>query len=156
MANDVSGALSAAAEHVCRCYPEEGCGVVYAEPDGSLSVHPMQNVYDRYHQKLPAQYPRTNRTAYLFDPKEQLHSLEQAHARGARLRCIFHSHADVGAYFSSEDKAMAAPDGLELHPGVLWLVLAVDRAQVTASKLFAFSGGDFVECPLETLVKTGA
>ncbi len=129
-------------------YPEEGCGLVYAETDGTFRVHPMANVYDKYHARDPATYPRTNRTAYLFNPMEFHRLSEDADARKATLCCIFHSHCDVGAYFSAEDKAMAAPDGHALLPGTAYLVVAVDLGQTTNSVLFRWSGSDFAEVPL--------
>ena len=73
---------------------------------------------------------------------------EAADARKARLSCIFHSHCDVGAYFSSEDRAMAAPEGRPLLPDVSYLVVAVDRGRATHTVLFKWSDGDFVEVPL--------
>ena len=144
-------ALSDAFTHVESKYPEEGCGMIFRTATGALRVHPMRNVYDLYHSKRPETFPRNNRTAYLFDPKEHLAAVESALAAGETLVCVFHSHADVGAYFSGEDKAMAAPDGLELQPGVLWLVVAVDQAKTTAAKLFRFENGDFLEIRIETL-----
>lgn len=129
-------------------YPEEGCGLVFQEPDGSFRVHPMANVYDKYHAKDPITYPRNNRTAYLFEPMEFLRLSEAAEERKARLSCIFHSHCDVGAYFSAEDVAMAAPDGQPLLPDTSYLVVAVDRSRTTHSVLFRWNGKKFVESTL--------
>jgi [CysO sulfur-carrier protein]-S-L-cysteine hydrolase len=129
-------------------YPEEGCGLVFEETDGSFRVHPMANVYDKYHSRDPATYPRNNRTAYLFSPMEFQRLSEAADERKARLACIFHSHCDVGAYFSAEDKAMAAPDGQPLLPGTAYLVVAVDAGRTTKAVLFRWRSGEFVEEPL--------
>jgi proteasome lid subunit RPN8/RPN11 len=129
-------------------YPEEGCGLVFAETDGTFRVHPMANVYDKYHARDPVTYPRNNRTAYLFSPMEFQRLSEAADERKARLSCIFHSHCDVGAYFSAEDKAMAAPEGQALLPGTAYLVVAVDHGQTTKAVLFRWSGSDFLEEPL--------
>ena len=129
-------------------YPEEGCGLVFAEPDGTFRVHPMANVYDKYHGKDPVTYPRNNRTAYLFSPMEFQRLSEAADLRSARLSCIFHSHCDVGAYFSAEDIAMAAPEGQPLFPDTAYLVVAVDRGQTTKALLFRWSGVAFVEEPI--------
>ena len=126
-------------------YPEEGCGLVFAEADGTTRVVPMANVYDKYHSRDPATYPRTNRTAYLFSPLEFQRLMEQADERHAHIQCVFHSHCDVGAYFSGEDKAMAAPEGQPLLPKTAYLVVAVDKGKTTKTVLFRWNGTDFAE-----------
>lgn len=131
--------------HLEACYPDEGCGILFQAADGSLRVRPMENVYDRYHALDPVNYPRTARTAYLFEPREQLRVFEEADRLGESVACYFHSHADVGAYFSAEDRVMAAPDGVPLHPGVSYLVVAVDAGRATAARLYRWEGGDFAE-----------
>src|SRR5687767_7343379 len=95
--------------HLESTYPNEGCGLILENAEGAQRVVPMQNAYDRYHAKDPVTYPRTSRTAYLFDGKEQLAVYEEADRRGEQISIIFHSHCEVGAYFSAEDRAMAAP-----------------------------------------------
>ncbi len=141
-------ALAEVFAHLVSKYPEEGCGVIFSRPDGSLRALPMENVYDRYHARNPAVYPRTNKTAYLFNLMKLQTALEEAETKGEKLHCIFHSHCDVGTYFSSEDVAMAAPDGQPAWPGVAYLVVAVDQGKVTASKLFQFENGQFPEIPM--------
>jgi len=132
--------------HVKSTYPEEGCGVVFAKA-GVRRVVAMKNVYDKYAARSPATYPRTNRTAYLFDPLAFANLLEAAEAAGETLELIFHSHCDVGSYFSHEDSAMAAPEGQPLYPKTSYLVVAVDKGAVTVSKVFAWDGVKFVEKP---------
>lgn len=148
MSCDLPVDLSPILRHLEAAYPNEGCGLVLRAPDGTLRVRPMRNAYDRYHAVDPQTYPRTSRTAYLFDGKEQLEVGREADARGESVACIFHSHADVGAYFSEEDAAMAAPDGEPLHPGVVYLVVAVDQGRATAAKLYRWQDGAFVEDPV--------
>lgn len=110
-------------------YPLEACGLVFEGPTG-VRVQPMENALDRYHARDPKRFPRTAATGYLLDPRQQLDALEQAAARGERLAAIFHSHIEVGAYFSAEDRALAlTEDGIPLLPQVEYVVLSV-RAQV--------------------------
>ena len=130
--------------HLEAAYPNEGCGVILKGPNG-LRVLPLENVYDKYHRVDPEQYPRTSRTAYLIDPKAWLKISRESEQSGEQIAVIIHSHADVGAYFSDEDKAMAAPGGIPLHPGVDYLVVAVNNAKAEAAKLFRFSNGQFEE-----------
>lgn len=136
--------LDAIFRHLEAAYPNEGCGVILEGPNG-MRVVPLDNVYDKYHRVDPEQFPRTQRTAYLIDPKAWLQLSRESEAKGERVVVIIHSHADVGAYFSAEDKAMAAPNGEPLHPGVEYLVVAVNNARVEAAKLFNFEKGEFKE-----------
>lgn len=144
-ASDLPEDLTEVLRHVERTYPEEGCGVLLRSASGSWRTVPIDNVYDRYHQADPESFPRTARTAYHFDLRRYLEVCRAAEAQGERVACIFHSHVDIGAYFSAEDRAMAAPDGVPLHPGVTWLVVAVDGGRATAARLFTWDCGDFRE-----------
>lgn len=153
--------LQAAIAEAERCYPVEGCGLIFfgtAGTDGASGhrVLPMENVIDRYHARDPIQFPRTARTGYFMEPLAQLRALEAAAAAGERLGAVFHSHADVGAYFSAEDKAMAAPEGQPLLPGVSYLVIAVDGGRATTAKLFHWDGQGFSESEIsaELLART--
>jgi proteasome lid subunit RPN8/RPN11 len=141
--------------HVESTAPAEGCGVIFRRPDGSFRAVPMANVYDRYAQRDPARFPRSSRTAYKMNELELSRKLDQAEAQGETLACIFHSHVDVGAYFSKEDKEMAAPppEHQPVWPGVLWLVVAVDQGKATGHKLFVWNSGDFVEVGAKPLEK---
>jgi proteasome lid subunit RPN8/RPN11 len=130
-------ALRAMAREGEARYPREGCGLVFVSPDGVLRVQPMENVLDRYHARLPDRFPRTSERGYLIDPRAQLEALEQAEGRGEALCAVFHSHVEVGAYFSEEDRAMAfGADGSPLFLGVDYLVLSVRGGQCDAVKLF--------------------
>ena len=127
-------------------YPAEGCGVILrAGASGPFRVRPLQNVIDRYHARDPVRFPRTSRTAYRFDPREWLQVSEEAEARGEQVVCVFHSHGDAGAYFSQEDREMAAPDGEPVLPGVSYLVVAVDAGRASAARLFWWDAGDWRE-----------
>jgi [CysO sulfur-carrier protein]-S-L-cysteine hydrolase len=109
----------------------------------------MANAYDKYKKVRPDEYPRDSRTAYTFDGKEQLLLSRELDQSGETLSCIFHSHCDVGSYFSAEDKAMAAPDGVVLHPGVSYLVVAVDEGVATAANLFWWDAGHWRQAPVK-------
>ena len=130
--------------HVESCYPQEGCGVIFKGPQG-LRALPLKNVYDRYHARLPVQFPRTNETAYRIDELQLQRAIDAAEEAGEKLVCVFHSHCDVGSYFSKEDSDMAAPDGIEMRPGLKWMVVAVDKGKATTYKTFTFVGGQFAE-----------
>jgi [CysO sulfur-carrier protein]-S-L-cysteine hydrolase len=138
--------------HLEAAYPNEGCGVLIRnEGSGQWRIRTMRNAYDDYRARDPGRYPRTSRTAYVFDSREQLHVWEEAEAAGERIACIFHSHTDVGAYFSKEDQAMAAPNGEPLWPGVSYLVVAVDAGRASAASLFSWDGSGFRQSWVKTL-----
>jgi adenylyltransferase/sulfurtransferase len=121
-------------------YPDEACGLVFEGPAGRRALV-MRNVLDRYHDRDPERFPRTARKGYLMEPREQLAALEDAERAGERLCAIVHSHADVGAYFSEEDRAMALTDeGEPLQPGVEYLVLSVRGGRCDAIKGFRLEG----------------
>ena len=119
-------------------YPEEGCGLILERASGQLEVLCCENLANTYHALDPQAYPRTASTFYMINPME----IARAERRGDRVLVIFHSHVDVGDYFSQEDIAGAtlpresASAPLEpSYPGVDYLVVSVrqgraDRAQV--------------------------
>ena len=132
--------------HLESTYPNEGCGVLTrSNATGRWRVVPMKNAYDEYRVRDPARFSRTSRTAYVFDSREQLRVWEEAESAGETVACIFHSHTDVGAYFSHEDRAMAAPEGQPLWPGVSYLVVAVDSGKATDARLYWWEGEGFRE-----------
>lgn len=135
--------LSEVISHLEAAYPEEGCGLILRDREGAFRVRPMVNAYDRYHQKDPLHFPRTSRTAFLFDPKEQRAVWDEVDQRGDLIVCIFHSHVDAGAYFSNEDKEMAAPGGVPMMPETCHLVVSVQRGKFVEARLFRWADGAF-------------
>ncbi len=110
-----------------------------------VGVHAMDNVYDRYRDADPGAYPRDARTAYLMDPGQQEGLCQALEETGTPLACVFHSHVDVGAYFSEEDQKAALWDGEPLLPGVEYLVLSAREGGVDAAKAFRWTGEAFEE-----------
>jgi proteasome lid subunit RPN8/RPN11 len=136
--------------HLAAAYPDEGCGVVIRRTaGGALRVRPMDNAYDRFHALEPESFPRTARTGYLFDPREQLAVQRECDQAGEEICCVFHSHVDGGAYFSAEDRRAALIDGEPVLPGVSYLVVAVHQGRPTDARLFRFERGDFRDTPVE-------
>jgi proteasome lid subunit RPN8/RPN11 len=118
-------------------FPFEGCGLVFSASGGPLRVQAMENVLDRYHERLPERFPRTSAQGYFMDPLALMQALDEAGGRGETLWAIFHSHVEVGSYFSDEDRALAfGPDGSPLFPGVAYVVLSVRSGRCDAAKAF--------------------
>lgn len=133
---------------LCEADPaREVCGFVVRRA-GALHVVPVANVADRYHAADPAAFPRTSRDSYLMDPKEQLRVHRELEAWGGEIAAVWHSHVEVGAYFSEKDRADAVVDGVQTVPGAEYLVLGVRGGRVTEVRRYRLEGGAFVESAL--------
>ena len=127
-----------------EAYPVEGCGLIL-EKDGEYRVLECENLADKYHEMDPEQFPRTAREFYIIDPMEFM----RAEDRGERVAVIFHSHADVGDYFSDEDVNAAtlptdsADEPLEpSHPGSDYLVVSTREDGADHATLFRFDADE--------------
>lgn len=121
------------------CWPHEGCGFVFSGADGALVHVPTRNRAQQLHEMDPENYPRDATRWFEPDMKPWLRSVRE----GLQPRLIYHSHPDVGAYFSDSDQESAIlRDGdvtLERHPGVLHLVVSVrGPGEADEARLFAF------------------
>ncbi len=133
---------------LCEADPErEVCGFLLRR-GGALHVVPVANAADRYHAADPARFPRTSRDSYLMEPKEQLRVHRELDAWGGEIAAVWHSHVEVGAYFSAKDRADAVVEGQPTVPGADYLVLGVRGGRVGEVKRFRWDGADFVEAPL--------
>ncbi len=59
--------------------------------------------------------------------------------RGERIRVIYHTHVDVGAYFSEEDKTQATWDDNPILPGIFYLVCGIRELKPDGAILAAFN-----------------
>lgn len=137
--------LEAIAREAERAYPAEACGLLFAAPSGLRWV-PVPNVAGTRHAQ--GNSTRTARDGYVMDPEVLLPALEDAEREGARLCAIVHSHPDVGAYFSREDREMALGGGDDpLWPGVDYLVISCRAGKVDDARLYAWDAAarDFAE-----------
>jgi proteasome lid subunit RPN8/RPN11 len=125
--------------HARESYPEECCGFIF---DGE--VRRVTNRQNELHARDPERFPRDARTAYNMGPRD-IRVLEDSLKTAQPVRAIYHSHCNVGAYFSAEDKRAATWDGEPLFANVDYLVVDVQQEGVLGAKLFRFKDGDFVE-----------
>jgi proteasome lid subunit RPN8/RPN11 len=117
-------------------YPNEACGLFVGRDWSDARLVEMENLQDRYHERDPVRFPRTARTAYAMHPLR----LGEAVESGGGLLCIWHSHCDVGAYFSDEDARVALGGGDEpLWPGTDYLVVSCRASGVDALELFQWN-----------------
>ena len=106
-------------------------------------MRPCANEQNRYHALDPERFPRTAREAYYLGGKDLRFLLESVDGERP-VRIIYHSHPDVGAYFSAEDTRAALGrepgDGAEpLYP-VDHVVIDAQRDHVAEAKLFRWDG----------------
>jgi adenylyltransferase/sulfurtransferase len=148
-------AWEAMVAHARAAYPEECCGLLVGPPHraGVLTrAAPCRNLQNLYHQRFPEDYPRDARTAYLLDFRDLERTEEEAVARGERVAGIFHSHVDVGAYFSDEDRRVALLGGEEpTFPDFVHIVIDARAGDVRGARAYRWdpAARDFGEVPLE-------
>ena len=122
-------------------YPSEVCGIL-AGPVGQRTgtvYHPCRNIYDTMHAKDPETYPRTSKTAYLIDGAEQQQIFDRVQSDGLEVKAIVHSHTDHDAYFSEEDRYVAAPWGEPFYPEISYVVIAIWGKNFKAANEFSWN-----------------
>jgi proteasome lid subunit RPN8/RPN11 len=153
------------AAHARAAYADECCGLLIAPAEAArgkelVRAIPCRNLQNQYHARFPEEYPRDARTAYLLDPRELARADDEARARGERVAGIFHSHIDVGAYFSEEDVRVALMGGDEpAFADFVHIVLDARRDEdgsgprVHGARAFAWdaTAHAFRELPLEVV-----
>ena len=139
--------LSQIYSHAEKEYPGECCGWVILNKDNSMTYTASVNLQDKYHKLDPENYPRTSKDAFLMDVLKLSRAVEEARENQGRLYCIVHSHIDVGAYFSTEDKKqMTDPSGEQVYPSDCYLVTSIQDGKHTEDAVFFFddSEKDFI------------
>ena len=131
--------LDAIYAHAREGYPEEVCGFIV----GGDEARRCENRQNALHAEDPIYFPRDAKTAYNLGAKD-IFFLDSSLRSDRPVRVIYHSHVDVGAYFSPEDVRAATYEGEPLYP-VDYLVVDVSREGVRGAKLFRFRDGIFVE-----------
>jgi adenylyltransferase/sulfurtransferase len=138
--------LRAIAAEASRAYPAESCGLLFAQPSGELRFVPVPNVAGTAAAKETSS--RGQRDGYVMDPAVLLPALEAAERAEEPLAAIVHSHPDVGAYFSKEDREVALGGGESpLWPDVDYLVVSCKAGGVDDARLYRWDPGtsDFAE-----------
>jgi [CysO sulfur-carrier protein]-S-L-cysteine hydrolase len=149
--------LERVSEHARTSYAndEEACGYLTGPAGDAFycdEAVPLANLANRYHAVDPETYPRTGRTYFLIDPLKFAKAMEASEASGRPMRVLYHSHLDVGAYFSETDAAAATMGGdAPSYLGLRYLVTSIRQGVVDDHKLFAWDATtkSFVEVPLE-------
>jgi proteasome lid subunit RPN8/RPN11 len=135
---------------------EESCGLLLGPAEDALlvdDVFPMENRANKLHALDPETYPRTGRMYFDIDPRKFARAIDEGEAKGRPVKVLYHSHLDVGAYFSETDAAAATMGGAEPAYDLAYLVTSVRAGVVDDHKLFVWSREEraFVETALSVL-----
>jgi proteasome lid subunit RPN8/RPN11 len=117
-------------------YPDECCGLILKE-----GIRPCVNILNRLHQADPVNYPQTASKGFVFSAEDALFLSKSIYSDNP-AKIIYHSHPNVGAYFSNEDKNNALFDDEPIYQ-VDHLVIDVQANTVLCSKLFRYIGGNY-------------
>ncbi len=134
--------LSRCYGHGGETYPDEACGVLSGprgDPARLTGFHPIANTLGQLHAEDPERYPRTPREGYVLDAAAYMKLEKELAAEGQQIRVIYHTHVDVGAYFSEEDKKRATWAEEPLFPGIHYLVCGVKDGRPDGSVLVFFN-----------------
>lgn len=134
------------ARHALAGYPAETCGLLFATSadDTATRSVAIPNEADRLHALDSEAYPRTSRDYFAMNGAKVARLVREAESIGERWLAIWHSHIDCGAYFSSEDRLTAAPDGVPVWPQLYQLVIDVRRSGPVEARAFLWVDGDFL------------
>jgi [CysO sulfur-carrier protein]-S-L-cysteine hydrolase len=133
---------------------EESCGFLVG-PSASArlvdGIVPMANRANALHRLDPVTYPRTGRTYFDIDSMKFEAAIRRGEAEGRPVKVLYHSHLDVGAYFSATDAEVAKMGQGEPPWDLAYLVTSVVGGKVDDRKLFVWDAVErgFVESRLE-------
>jgi len=137
--------LEAIRKQAVEEYPAESCGLIFVRGAERLRL-PCRNDQDAKHAEDPQRYPRDARTAYYIHA-DDLRRIGQLEVQGYSMAVIYHSHVDVGAYFSPTDRKQALLSG---YLDQVYVVTSVVSGQAEATKAFRWDAAkdEFVETEL--------
>jgi proteasome lid subunit RPN8/RPN11 len=132
---------------------EESCGLLTGPSEDALLVDaivPMENRANKLHRLDPETYPRTGRMYFDIDPLKFERAVREGEANARPVKVLYHSHLDVGAYFSPTDAEAATMGGDAPTYDLAYLVTSVRAGVVDDRKLFIWDDGSrtFVETTL--------
>ena len=132
---------------------EESCGFLVGpttRPRLLDGIVPMVNRANALHRLDPERYPRTGRTYFDIDSMKFESAIRRGEAEGRPVKVLYHSHLDVGAYFSPTDAEVAKMGGDQPPWDLAYLVTSVRAGVVDDRKLFVWdpAGRAFVESRL--------
>jgi proteasome lid subunit RPN8/RPN11 len=121
---------------------EESCGLLVGPANEPLAIDgilPMVNRANALHAIDPETYPRTGRMYFDIDTMKFQSAIAKGEAAGRPVKVLYHSHLDVGAYFSPTDAEVAKMGGDAPPYDLAYLVTSVREGKVDDHKLFVWS-----------------
>ncbi len=147
-------------DHAFAWYPGECCGLLFSAKGSERATRAvgLENLQDKLHALDPVEHPRTSRNGFQLNAQKMQKLVDEAQAKGERLLAIFHSHIDCGAYFSQEDKDMAAPPpARQPNDPTLWhVVMECWSDGIREARAFRWNGSDFIGHELPGFAKQKA
>jgi proteasome lid subunit RPN8/RPN11 len=142
---------------------EESCGFLTGPAGDPLLVDgimPMENRANKLHAFDPVTFPRTGRMYFDIDALTFVRKVHAQAELGKPVKVLYHSHLDVGAYFSETDAAAAMMGGHEPPYDLAYFVTSIRGGEggtrVDDHRLFvwdadsrSFVPGEFVVVPRE-------
>jgi proteasome lid subunit RPN8/RPN11 len=130
-------------EEARRAYArdEESCGFLVGPASAGQRIDgivPMINRANALHRLDPEAYPRTGRTYFDIDSMKFEGAIRRGEAEGRPVKVLYHSHLDVGAYFSPTDAEVAKMGQGEPPWDLAYLVTSVRDGVVDDRKLFVW------------------
>jgi proteasome lid subunit RPN8/RPN11 len=124
--------------HATRDYPRECCGIIFGPRGQEIAetVKPCRNIQDELHAQDPATHTRDSSTAYNLDARDMF-ALQKSLRGETPAKIVYHSHVDVGAYFSPTDQAAAQFDGEPTYP-VEYVVIDAAKGGARGAVQFAW------------------
>lgn len=101
----------------------------------------MENIQNDLNRLDPSVYVRNSNTGYSISIVD-IKKIEKSYQTNNPVKTIYHSHPDVGAYFSKEDEEKALYYGELIFP-VNYLVIDVREGRVFGAKVFEYANGKF-------------
>jgi proteasome lid subunit RPN8/RPN11 len=132
-------ALAEMYAHARREYPNECCGFVYGAKDAVTANRAVTcvNIQNELHAMDPVMHERDATIAYNLGAGD-LFKLQKSLRTSEPVKVIYHSHIDVGAYFSPTDQTAAQMDGEPSYP-VEYVVIDVQKDGARGAAQFAWS-----------------
>ncbi len=135
---------------------EESCGFLVGPANETATLDgivPMVNRANKLHALDPEAYPRTGRMYFDIDSMKFEKAIATGDSSGRPVKVLYHSHLDVGAYFSPTDAEVAKMGGDEPPFDLAYLVTSVRKGAVDDHKLFVWEPATkaFVESRLVTI-----
>jgi proteasome lid subunit RPN8/RPN11 len=133
-----SAALREIYAHATREYPFECCGIVFGAKTAPTADHVRvcRNIQNDLHAQDPATHTRDARTAYNLDAGD-LFALQKSLRGDQPAKIVYHSHVEVGAYFSDTDQAAARFDDEPTYP-VEYVVIDASKTGARGAAQFAW------------------